>query len=437
MSALLEIEDLTIHYRLAEGASFTALNAHSLTLARGEVLGVVGQSGAGKSTVGKAILGLLEENARITSGRILLDGQDIRRQGARAQEALRGRRIGYIYQNPMTALDPVLTIGEQLLESIRAHTDKRGAAARAYAIELLTQAEVPQPESRLSKYPHQLSGGLCQRIVFAIAICARPDLLIADEPTTALDVTVQKAVLGTLERLARREGIAILLITHDMGVVAQMCDRVQVLRQGQLVEEGETRQMLTAPTQPYTQQLIASIPPMDRRIERFDVLEQQQETEGRARGLAYLKAGIAETPGGDKAGPLLSVASLSKTYAPDRATPGAAPFQALRDVGFEVRPGEALGIVGESGSGKSTIGRCILRLQQPDAGAEIRFAGRDIASYRGRAGTRALTGALAMHLPGSLFLAQPAHVGGAQHHLCADRARRSGPGRGAGSWRAI
>ena len=401
MTALLEIEKLTIRYRFAGGEEFTAIRDHSLTLARGEVLGIVGQSGAGKSTIGKAILGLLEENARIASGRILLDGQDVHAGGPRGIEALRGGRIGYIYQNPMTALDPVLTIGEQLLESIETHTDRRGAQARAYAVELLAQAEVTDPESRLSKYPHQLSGGICQRIVFAIAICARPDLLIADEPTTALDVTVQKAVLGTLEKLARREGISILLITHDMGVVAQMCDRVQVLRRGALVEEGETRQMLTAPAEPYTRQLIAAIPPMDRRIDRFDVLERHEDTEGRARGIAYLKAGIAAAPGGHDVGhdgphdgALLTVASLSKTYPADRSIPGSAPFRALDGVSFEVHPGEVLGIVGESGSGKSTIGRCVLRLQTPDAGGKILFAGRDMASYRGRAGQRALTGAL-------------------------------------------
>lgn len=181
MTPLLQIDDLTIAYRLADGSGFQAIRDYSLTMAPGEIVGIVGQSGAGKSTIGKAVLGLMGENATIEAGRIRLSGHDITR--ARDVEAIRGRKVGYIYQNPMTALNPVLTIGEQLLESIVTHTGRRGAAARAYAVELLEQAEVPHAAERLSKYPHQLSGGLCQRIVFAIAICARPALLIADEPT--------------------------------------------------------------------------------------------------------------------------------------------------------------------------------------------------------------------------------------------------------------
>lgn len=377
MTPLLQIDDLTIAYRLADGSGFQAIRDYSLTMAPGEIVGIVGQSGAGKSTIGKAVLGLMGENATIEAGRIRLSGHDITR--ARDVEAIRGRKVGYIYQNPMTALNPVLTIGEQLLESIVTHTGRRGAAARAYAVELLEQAEVPQAAERLSKYPHQLSGGLCQRIVFAIAICARPALLIADEPTTALDVTVQKAVLATLERMARKEGIGILLITHDMGVVAQMCDRVQVLRRGELVEEGATRQLLLHPAAAYTRQLMAAIPPMDRRLDRFDVIERQADSPGRERGIAYLRtARDGFAPSGSA---LLSVRGLSKTYpAPPRS--GQDAFVALKDVSFDVRAGEVLGIVGESGSGKSTIGRCILGLQQPDAGAAITFRGRSLQPGR-------------------------------------------------------
>jgi peptide/nickel transport system ATP-binding protein len=382
MAPLVQIDELCVEYGLADGRSFTAIQDYSLTIAAGETVGVVGQSGAGKSTIGKAILGLLGENARIASGSIVLDGLDVTRFRPRDFGTIRGAKVGYIYQNPMTALDPVLTIGEQLLESIETHTSKRGAAARDFTIELLRQAEVPEPESRLSKYPHQLSGGLCQRVVIAIAICARPQLLIADEPTTALDVTVQKAVLATLKKLARQDGISILLITHDMGVIAQMCDRVQVLRYGRLIEEGPAASILTAPTEPYTTRLMAAIPRMDRKLERFEMLEPQDDSEGRKAGIAFLQSADRQRAQGD--GPLLEVRNLSKTYKVERRAEGGTDFRALADVSFEVLPGENLGIVGESGSGKSTIGRCILRLQEPDADATIRFRQRDIAGALGR-----------------------------------------------------
>lgn len=375
MSALLlHIDRLSIAYTIANGRELEAIADFSLTLERGRIAGIVGQSGAGKSTIGKAILGLLGENARISAGRILLDGQDLAQFSQRQFAVIRGKRVGYIYQNSMTALNPVLTIGEQLIETIEAHTDKRGKAAREYAIGLLEGAEVTQPEDRLTKYPHQLSGGLCQRIVFAIAIAAQPDLIIADEPTTALDVTVQKAVLGTLKRLARQEDIAIILITHDMGVVSQMCDEVYVLLRGQLVERGETAQIIGAPRECYTRELMAAIPSVEQRRDRFDVLDAFEQTPGRSRGLAYLRAGIGALADESI---VLRVDHLTKTYKNDKGR--AADFRALHNVGFAVRRGETFGIVGESGSGKSTIGRVILGLVDPDPGAVIELDGRPIA----------------------------------------------------------
>ena len=237
---LIEVDELTIAYPMADGRAFRAIDKFSMTVNRGQIVGIVGESGAGKSTIGKATLGLLDENAVIDTGGVLLDEVMVTKLEEHAFTDIRGSKIGYIYQNPMTALNPVLTIGEQIIEAIEANTSKRGAEARTYAIELLKQAEVPLPEERLSQYPHQLSGGLCQRIVFAIAISAQPDLIIADEPTTALDVTVQKAVLGTLVKLTRRENIAIILITHDIWVwwlrcvtMFMSCDTASSSRKGQ------------------------------------------------------------------------------------------------------------------------------------------------------------------------------------------------------------
>ena len=385
MEKLVTVNDLTIAYPMADGEIFRALKGISLDIHRGQIVGVVGESGAGKSTIGKTALGLLDENAVIETGDVELEDKPISTLSEAEFAPIRGKRIGYIYQNPMTALNPVLTIGEQLIETIEAHTEKTGDAARTYAIELLEQAEVPLAEDRLSKYPHQLSGGLCQRIVFAIAICARPDLIIADEPTTALDVTVQKAVLDTLKKLAKQDNIAIILITHDMGVVAEMCDYVYVLRYGGMVEHGPTQQILTQPTKAYSRELMAAIPRIDKKVERFEVPGGMSKTGNRMRALEFLldrkdRSDIA------KDAPLLSVQNLSKTFkTPATALSAAKEFKAVDNVSFDVMPGETLGIVGESGSGKSTVGRMILGLHQPDEGYQMTYRDQDMRKVKSRA----------------------------------------------------
>ena len=384
MSELIRVEDLTIAYPMSDGEVFRAIDKFSMTVHRGQIVGVVGESGAGKSTIGKATLGLLDENAVIDTGGVHLDNIMVSHLEEHAHADIRGNKVGYIYQNPMTALNPVMTIGEQIIEAIEANTDKRGADAEAFAVELLRQAEVPLPEDRLSKYPHQLSGGLCQRIVFAIAICAKPDLIIADEPTTALDVTVQKAVLDTLVKLTKQENIAIILITHDMGVVAEMCDYVYVLRHGKLVEEGPAQQVLQHPTQAYSRELMAAIPRIDRKVHRFAVPGGLGKAEDRKRAIDYLMSRKAET--GIEGEPLLTVRNLSKTFSSKAtALKAATEFKAVSDISFDVYPGETLGIVGESGSGKSTVGRMILGLHTPDPGYEMTYKGRDITSLKTKA----------------------------------------------------
>ena len=382
MQKLLDIRNLTVAYPdTSQGDLFLATKEISIELAAGQIVGIVGESGAGKSTIGRAVLGLLDPPARIESADIRLNGEVISNRNERFYASLRGKKIGYIYQNPMTALNPVLTIGEQIIEAIEANTDLKGRKAKRYAVELLEKASVSFAEERLMKYPHQLSGGLCQRIVFAIAIAAKPNLIIADEPTTALDVTVQKSVLQTLADLSRQERIAIILITHDMGVVSEMCDYVYVLRHGMLVEKGLTRSVMLEPRAKYSQELMASVPRIDKRFDRFDVPETGKKTENLA-ALSYLYSkGRDQKITGE---PLLEVKRLSKTF----VTPGtlfrpSSEFQAVKEVSFDICQGETVGIVGESGSGKSTIGRMILGLQDI-SGGEIWYKGNDISKTKDR-----------------------------------------------------
>ncbi len=372
---LVKVDNLTIAYQMKDRV-FTALDSMHMTIGKGQIIGVVGESGAGKSTIGKAMLGLLDENARIASGQVTLEDTVVSNRPEAFYQGIRGKQIGYIYQNPMTALNPVLTIGEQLIEIIERHTDKHGSNARKYAIELLEGAEVQDAESRLDKYPHQMSGGLCQRVVFAIAIASQPDIIIADEPTTALDVTVQKAVLNTLKNMVQRHNIAIMLITHDMGVVAEMCDFVYVLRYGKLVESGATKDILANPQMAYTKVLMDSIPRADIKIDRFKV-PTPIEGGNRDRAIAYLKS---EKISAQTQNIMLSVKNASKTFEKKgNFFKGAESFRAVDNVSFEVKHGETVGIIGESGSGKSTVGRMILGLYDADAGTEILYNGKDIS----------------------------------------------------------
>ena len=378
MKKLLEINNLTVAYPdIVKNNFFYATKDISIELEPGQIVGILGESGAGKSTIGRAILGLLDPPAIIESAKIKLNNDVISNRDEKFYESIRGKKIGYIFQNPMTALNPVLTIGEQIMETIEANTDLQGKRVKQYALELLEKASVSFAEERLKKYPHQLSGGLCQRIVFAIAIAAKPDLIIADEPTTALDVTVQKSVLHTLTNLCQQENIAIILITHDMGVVSEICNYVYVLRNGKQVEEGPTREVLLKPQTTYSKELMASVPRIDRRLDRFQVTKIGEKI-NKSTALSYLYAKRLEQKTSDS--PLLQVKNLSKTFFTSRTLfKPRKEFQAVKDVSFEVFQGETVGIVGESGSGKSTIGRMILGLQNISSG-QIIYKGNDISS---------------------------------------------------------
>src|ERR1700681_1461714 len=237
-----------------------ALDDVSFDIAPGEVLGVVGESGAGKSITGTAIIGLLEPPGRIAGGEILLEGSRIDKLPGEAMRKIRGRRIGAIFQDPLTSLNPLYTIGHQLVETIQTHLPMNAAQARARAIELLGEVGIPAPERRIDNYPHQFSGGMRQRVVIALALCAHPQLIIADEPTTALDVSIQAQIITLLKRLCRDNGTAVMLVTHDMGVIAETADRVAVMYAGRVVEIGPVQEVIHNPQHPYTAGLMGSIP---------------------------------------------------------------------------------------------------------------------------------------------------------------------------------
>ena len=363
----LEIKNLTVCYRLSSG-TFTAIENISIEVGQGQVVGLVGESGAGKSTVGRAVLNLIDPPGYVAKGEIYLNQQCLsdylvqadRQASESFFQQVRGRDIGYVFQNPMTALNPVLTIGEQLLESIYANTSYTGREAVKLAIELLTQTKIKEPQQVLKKYPHQLSGGMCQRVVFAIAICAKPSLIIADEPTTALDVSVQRTVMDTLIELCRAENIAIILITHDMGVISEYCHQVYVLRHGKHVESGSTQQITHTPKMSYTQNLMAAIPQLTQRLHRFEVLEEvrPQQQQARKTLLRYFSEKTSTAP----AETMLSVQNLRCEFQTKSIWSKTKIVVGVDSVSFEVKHQEILGLVGESGSGKSTIGKAILGL---------------------------------------------------------------------------
>jgi peptide/nickel transport system ATP-binding protein len=256
---LLEVKNLRVEFPTRRG-TLVAVDDVSFDIGRGEVLGVVGESGAGKSLTGMAIIRLLERPGRIAAGEVRLAGERIDNLPAEALRRIRGRRIGAIFQDPLTSLNPLYTIGQQLVETIRTHLPVSKREAKQRAIALLAEAGIPAPEHRIDQYPHQFSGGMRQRVVIALALCAEPELIIADEPTTALDVSIQAQIIALIKRVCREHGAAVMLITHDMGVIAETADRVAVMYAGRLAEIGPAREVIHAPRHPYTAGLMGSIP---------------------------------------------------------------------------------------------------------------------------------------------------------------------------------
>jgi peptide/nickel transport system ATP-binding protein len=327
----------------------------------GEVMAVVGESGSGKSSSAMALMGLLPGNSRV-SGSIQLSGREVAGLEGAALRRLRGKDVAVIFQEPMTALNPVFTIGAQIVEAIRSQLQVGPTEARARAIELLGMVEIPDPEVAFSKYPHQLSGGQRQRAMIAMAISCDPLLLIADEPTTALDVTVQAEILDLLRNLRGRLNSAILLITHDLGVVADLADHVVVMKDGRIVERGPIEDIYKRPQHPYTQQLLAAIPHLGTAVLNIN------ETEAAA--AAARKA----------TEPVLAFEGVSIDYPKRGRVPA---FRAVENVDLVIRPGEVLGLVGESGSGKTTVGRAAVGLL-PVAEGSLRILGQDISKVSSR-----------------------------------------------------
>ncbi|WP_435252975.1 dipeptide ABC transporter ATP-binding protein [Streptomyces tendae] len=364
---ILDLDDLGVVFTTETGP-VQAVRGVSLHVAPGETLALVGESGSGKSTVALAAMGLLSGNARAT-GRAVVDGTDIVGADEERLSGLRGSTVSMVFQEPATALDPLTRVGKQIAEVIRNHRRVSAADAAERAVELLRRVGIPEPEQRARAYPFQLSGGQRQRVVIAMAIANEPALLIADEPTTALDVTVQAEILDLLRRLAEETGTGVLLVTHNMGVVADFADRVAVMYQGAIVETGPVEDVLLRPSHDYTRRLLSAVP-------RLSVAE----AGGTARADERADGPGADAPGAAPAGqPAVELTDVSVVFGR-----GKQAVHALKGVSFAVHPGETLGLVGESGSGKSTASRVALGLIAPTAGSVTLF-GADMARTRARA----------------------------------------------------
>ncbi len=287
---VLSVRNLHVEFASRRGV-LRAIDGVSFEIARGEVLGVVGESGAGKSVTGLAAIGLIDPPGRISGGEILLSGSRIDNLAAEAMRKIRGKRIGMIFQDPLTSLDPLYRIGDQLVETIRTHLSLNAAAARRRAIELLAEVGIPAPDKRFEAYPHEFSGGMRQRVVIALAIAAEPELIIADEPTTALDVSVQAQIIALLRRLGRDHGTAVMLVTHDMGVIAETSDRVAVMYSGRIAEIGPVRDVVQNPLHPYAKGLMGAIPTLS-----GDASKRLVQIEGSMPRLSAIPAGCAFHP---------------------------------------------------------------------------------------------------------------------------------------------
>jgi ABC-type glutathione transport system ATPase component len=365
--ALLALSDLHVTFSTRRGP-VEAVRGVTLSLDEGEMLGLVGESGSGKSVTGFAITRLLDAAGRITAGDIRFRGQDITKLSGGDFRSLHGTAMAMIFQNPRAALNPIRAIGEQIADAISAHKRIPRSEARAQALELLRAVQIRDPEKRLSAYPHELSGGMCQRVMIAMAISCNPALLIADEPTTGLDVTTQKVVMDLLTSIAAERGMATILITHDLGLAARYCRRVVVMEQGRLVEEAQPKILFRAPRHPYTKRLVAASPTASSRI--ADLVPPDEE-----RGRYVAVRAASKPPSAPGTPPLLEVQKLAKRF-----DQGAA---AVADFSMMISAGESVGLVGESGSGKSTTSRMICRLIDASEG-EIVFEGQSIGHIRAR-----------------------------------------------------
>ena len=368
---VLSVKNLVVDFPFRRDV-FRAVDGISFDIAPGEILGVVGESGAGKSMTGSAVIGLIESPGHISSGEVWLKGQRIDNLPEAQKAKLRGKRIGMVFQDPLTSLNPLYTIGRQLIETIRAHLPLDERQARQRAIDLLTEAGIPRAAERIEAYPHQFSGGMRQRVVIALALAAEPELVIADEPTSALDVSVQAQIIKVLKRLCTSRGPAVMLITHDMGVIAQTADRMIVMHQGKIVETGTVGDIIRRPREPYTIKLINSIPTISRDLGVPSPPAMAANDDSAFVRLRHLVRDF----------------ELGGTGLDRLLKRKIEVFRAVNDVSFSIEKGKTYGLVGESGSGKSTCAKMIVGLVKPTSG-QILVDGQDVwAGARGQAERR-------------------------------------------------
>lgn len=381
----LRVQNLEVSFQL-KGGNIQAVSNISFVLNKGETLGIVGESGSGKSVTALSIMNLITSPpGKISSGKIIFNeaekDTDLLLLNEKQLQKYRGNRLAMIFQEPMTSLNPVYSCGKQISEILMLHKNLRSKEAKERTIELFREVKLPRPESIYNSYPHQISGGQKQRVMIAMAISCNPDILIADEPTTALDVTVQKSILDLLKSLQQKHGMSIIFITHDLGVVAEIADRVLVMYKGKIVEEGEVKKLFTHPEHPYTKGLIACRPRTDVKLKRLPTIADFVDAENE-KSINQFIAELKEEPKKlipNFENPILEICNL-KTHFPINTSFFGKPkswIKAVDDVSLKVYPGETLGLVGESGCGKTSLGRSILHLISPTSGTVI-FKGDDL-----------------------------------------------------------
>ncbi len=387
---LLQIKNLSIDFNTTH-----VVNQISFALQQGETLGIVGESGSGKSVTGLSIMQLLAANGKISSGEILFqttknETVDLLKLQENEIRKVRGKEIAMIFQEPMTSLNPVFTCGEQIAETIILHHHLSKKEAKEKTVEWLDKVKLPNPEATFNKYPHQLSGGQKQRVMIAMAMCCHPQLIIADEPTTALDVTVQKTILELMHELQLQNNSSLIFISHDLGVIAEIADKVVVMQQGKIVEQGNVAEIFESPKHPYTKGLLACRPPLNKRLKRLpiigDFIENENKSEINTRvsnefSIAEIDEKLKSL---EQQKNILEVKNLTVQFPSKKNFLGQPTefLNAVDNIGFQVRQGETLGLVGESGCGKTTLGKTILRLNQP-ADGEILFDGKNIFDLYG------------------------------------------------------
>jgi peptide/nickel transport system ATP-binding protein len=377
---LLSIRNLRVNFRLDKDTTFEAVKGISFDIPTNSTVALVGESGSGKSVTSLSILGLLpKENATVLPGsEIIYGGRNLVELGQDELRRIRGADISMIFQEPMTSLNPVFTVGFQLTEVLRMHMGMRPAEARKRAIALLAEVGIPDPKFKINAYPSQMSGGQQQRVMIAMAIACEPKLLIADEPTTALDVTIQKQILDLIAALQKKHQMSVLFITHDLAVVGEIADYVVVMRNGEIREQGPAKAVFENPQDAYTKALLLCRPRLDRRPARLPVIEDFMNGHGQAMHLTERKRGI------DRVDPIiLDVRHLGKDFYSREGLFGRRKFEAVKDVSFRLPKGKTLGLVGESGSGKTTVGLTLMRLHEATTG-EALFEGKDILSMSPR-----------------------------------------------------